>query len=105
MPVLQSRNWRATEGTDLNGGDYKLVVTGEVEVSRPGEMPVLAEAVPQGIVPNPLILDLSARVLTETGGTATSWENVTFEKPVREDQYRTVEIHGHATIPVEMLVP
>ena len=104
MTVLSSRNWRATEGTDFSGGDRKLVVTGEVEMSQLNETPRLTEASPQGINPSILVLNLDAVSHGNVGGQATSWEPVTFEKPVEEDQYSQVQIDGHSTVDVEKLI-
>lgn len=106
MSVLGSRDWRATEGTDLVGADRKLVVTGEVEMSRLNETPKLDEAVPQGFNPAIQILELSAQAYGDDGDDgddATSWEPVTFEKPVEKGQYTQVEIRGHATVDVETI--
>lgn len=104
MTVLNSRNWKATEGTDFAGNDRKLVLTGEVEMSQLNETPRLSEASPQGTNPSILLLDLTAESHGDVGGQATSWEPVTFEKLVEEDQYLQVQIDGHATVDIEKLI-
>lgn len=101
MSVLGSRDWKATEGTDLVGQNRKLVVTGDVEMSRLNETPKLTEASPQGFNPKILILELTAESHGDVGGDSTIWEPVTFEKAVSEGQYTQVEIRGHTTVDVE----
>jgi hypothetical protein len=55
MSVPNSRNWKAVEEPNLEGGSYRVRVTGEVEA----ESPSLLARVPQGLDPRILMLDLS----------------------------------------------
>jgi len=61
-------------------GPGSLIVTAQVEVPNPGVEPMLVVAVPQGINPAILILDL---YMCQKPGI---WPQVVCEKPVRHDQ-------------------
>jgi hypothetical protein len=104
MSIIGSKNWKATEGTDFGGNDRKLVVTGDVELSRSNERPRLSEAVPQGINPKILILILSAEACGDVGADVITCEPVSFEKEISEDQYSQVDIRGQATVDVEKII-
>lgn len=103
MGILQSKDWRAVEGTDFAGDNRKLVVTGEVEMSSQQFMPALTEANPQGLNPRILLLDLG-EVDNGIGAAVTHWEAVLFEKAISHRQYDQLTIVGHTTVDVEELI-
>jgi hypothetical protein len=104
MSVHDSRNWKATESTDFAGGNRKLTVTGEVRVGAGNEAPVLTRAVPQGINPSILILNLSTETTGDVGTDALVWKDATYEEPIEEDQFTQVDIRGAAVVDVEKLI-
>ena len=53
-----TRNWKANEIPDFAGRTYRLVVSGDVEVTATNRVPKLSEHRPQGINPRILLLDL-----------------------------------------------
>jgi hypothetical protein len=97
-----TRNWYATEISDLAGGGRKLTVFGEVKLSN-NQVPRLKEASPQGFNPKILLLDL---VISESGIGNTDWKSVKFERTVTLREYESVDIQstgnnvGHADIEV-----
>lgn len=68
-----------------------LHVAGKVEITNGNQTPVLTEAVPQGINPEVLILDLSIRTSGD-GITLMDWKDVKFEKKVQKGQHTSVDI-------------
>ena len=78
MSKIETINWHAWIDTQP-GADPKLYVTGEVRTSALNKFPVLKPAVPQGINPTILLLDLSI-VEEGVGG-----QVVTF-RPARYEQ-------------------
>ena len=85
------RNFSAREETDLVGKNRKLTVTGEVQTFKGNEKVALVEAVPQGI--NPKILLLDVKVESYGAGTEVlGWQQVEFAKPISEGQYSEVTI-------------
>ncbi|MES2056096.1 MAG: hypothetical protein V4564_09170 [Pseudomonadota bacterium] len=104
MSVLNSRNWKAIESTDLIGSAYTLTVTGEVEVSQINETPILTAAVPPGINPAILLLDLSTETTGDVGGGATKWAPVAYSQSVSSGEYEAVDIIGQAFVTVERIL-
>lgn len=100
MSVHGCRNWKAIETTDFGGGNRTLTVTGYVEVGASNEEPVLTEAVPQGINPKILILELGTTTTGSEGATVLTWKDAKFAKPVEEGEYTRVDIRGYAVIDV-----
>lgn len=84
--------WTAKEATNLIGADRKITVTGSITTSNTSEKPELFEAVPQGI--NPQILVLELRTSSGLGGTVMGVAEVKFEKPVSRHQYTKVTIRS-----------
>ena len=103
MSIISSKDWKATEGTDFAGGNRKLTVSGEVELSQSNEEPKLTEAVPQGINPRILILELSASS-DGVGADVITCKPVRYEKSIGEGQYSQVDIRGQATVAVEPII-
>jgi hypothetical protein len=104
MSIYDSRNWEATESTDFDGGNRQLTVTGEVQVSAGNLEPVLNEAVPQGINPAILILELATTTSGEVGTDALAWKIARFETPIEQDLYAQVDIRDYALVDVEKLI-
>ncbi len=88
----KSQKWTALQTTNLIGSEYKLTVTGEIEVLKSNEEPHLAEAKPQGINPTELILELAVAGEGEIGGHVVLWKPVSFEKAISANGYHTVMI-------------
>jgi hypothetical protein len=90
---LNIRNCKAWEDRQGPGGPT-LHVTCEVETSNSNQTPQLKEAVPQGINPAILILDLSI-TSTGIGNPVMGWKQAKFEKKVSAGQYTSVDIHSN----------
>jgi len=90
----QSRGWRAVETPDLTGATVTLTVSGEVEVRKTNEVPLLREAEPQGIDPAILILDVIVEGATEIGGDVVVWKDARFSREVSARQYAQVTLRG-----------
>jgi hypothetical protein len=94
LAIMDTRNWRAW--IDLmppNPGDFQ--VTGEVYVSNPGIRPELTPAIPQGINPAILLLDLK---LVQQPGMWTqvmTWAKTNYKETTtpKSQRYSEVEIH------------
>ena len=98
-------SWKAQETTDLIGSNRKISVTGTVQTSNSSQEPELVEAVPQGI--NPAILLLDLKISGGTGATVMGVRDVKFEKSIEENQYSQVTIRRESgddvTIDVEVI--
>ena len=90
--TLNTRNWKAWEDRQPPEPP-RLNVTGEVETSNGNQTPHLAEASPQGINPEILLLDLTITT-SGTGITVMGWKEVRFQKQVSKGQYTSVDIHS-----------
>jgi hypothetical protein len=101
-----TRNWHAWQNLQPPGPP-SLHVMGEVETSNTNQTPHLKEAVPQGIIPEMLLLDLTITT-SGIGNPVMGWKLVTFTKKISKDQYSGVDIHSDgqhvATIKVETVV-
>jgi hypothetical protein len=82
MPVPNSGNWKAVEEPNLEGGGYRVRVTGEVEA----ESPSLHARTPQGLDPRILMLDLSK---VDEGS---DYQEVEFRQPSEVHAYDHVDI-------------
>jgi len=95
--VPRTRNWKALEIPDLTGRIYRLVVTGDVEVTSTNLTPKLS-AGRQGINPRILILDLR---IVRTGGIGLPvliYKHVMFMRRVSSGQYNEVDIRYRGRI-------
>jgi hypothetical protein len=103
--MTQSRNWLAVEGTDFTGGHRKLVVTGEVETTNGNQTPKLTPAVPQGINPKVLILELSVET-AGLGADVMGWKRACHIQTIAHNQFTDVSIVGaaEASIKVEEVI-
>jgi len=94
MGVPNNRDWKAWEDSQPpNPPGSKLHVSGEVETTNSAIVPVLKPAVPQGINPNILILDLT---LENAGGPGTddiNYRPAKYEDDIREGLYYQVHIN------------
>ncbi len=102
-----TRNWKAWEDR-LPGPGMGVAIfdTGEVETSNSNQIPHLREAVPQGINPTILILDLTLTT-SGTGNAVMDWKSVRFEKKLSREHYLSVDTHWEgksiATCKVEVV--
>ncbi len=87
-----TRNWKANEIPDLLGRTYRLVVTGDVQVTATNLTPVLSVYTPQGINPRILLLDLKIVSSGGFGGQIVFYKHVMFTKRTSGNQYSEVDI-------------
>lgn len=94
MPKPNSRDWKATEDRQPGPSGPTLRVTGQFESTNSSQRAYLKEAVPQGINPAILILDLVI-VSEGTGATVMDWKDVEpFKKNVSLGQHTSVTIQA-----------
>ena len=92
MAAPQTRNWKANEIPDFAGRTYRLVVTGDVQVTATNLDPVLSEHRPQGINPRILLLDLKIVSRGGFGGPIVFYKHTMFTKRTSGDAYDEVDI-------------
>ncbi len=93
--AMNSKNWKAVQSaTDFAGSKHVLTITGEVEVSRSNESPVLAEADPQGVVAEILLIDVSVTSSGDVGADVMVWKQATYTREVTPGQYGQVTLTG-----------
>ena len=88
----QTRDWKANEIPDFIGRVYRLVVTGDVEVTATNLTPKLSVHAPQGFNPRILLLDLKIVSSGGFGGQIVFYKHVQFMKPTSGDRYDEVDI-------------
>ena len=89
----ETKNWKAFEDRQPGPGrSPTLRVTGKVKISNTNQKPRLAEAVPQGINPTILFLDLIVDAEGVGIEPVDPWADAAFEKHVTPHQYKLVEI-------------
>ena len=89
--AINARNWSAIIDA-MPPNPPRLIVRGEVETTNSAIVPKLAEANPQGINPDILLLDLT---LVNTGGMGTtdvSYRPVEFRRPTSPGTFSSVTI-------------
>ena len=87
----KTRNWSAW--IDLMPGKAPaLHVRGKVETNAGNFHPDLKEAVPQGINPSILILDLTIVKKGEGGSDDVAYRDAIYDKPAKKGQYTEVHI-------------
>jgi hypothetical protein len=105
---LNSRNWKAVQSSvDFAGSKHVLAIAGEVEVQRTNEIPTLAEAVPQGIADEALLMDVQIAMSGDVGADLMVWKEVSYTREVKPGQFRQVTISGVVetqTVDVERIV-
>jgi hypothetical protein len=87
-----TRNWKANEIADFAGRTYRLVVTGDVQVTATNLTPTLSEHRPQGINPRIELLDLKIVSSGGFGGQIVFYKHVMFTKRTSGHQYDEVDI-------------
>ncbi|MGH6791663.1 MAG: hypothetical protein ACRECF_02855 [Methyloceanibacter sp.] len=90
-PAPETKEWKARQNLMPGPSQPKLIVIGKVQTSNTNQTPHLGETVPQGINPAILLLDLTITA-SGVGNTVMGWRDVRFEKPIRKDQYSSIEI-------------
>jgi hypothetical protein len=92
MAAPQTRNWKANEIPDFAGRTYRLVVTGDVQVTATNLDPVLSEHRPQGFNPRILLLDLKIVSRGGFGGQIVFFKHTMFTKRTSGHAYDEVDI-------------
>ena len=87
-----TRNWKANEIPDFAGRTYRLVVTGDVQVTATNQTPELSEHRPQGFNRRIEMLDLAIVNSGGFGGQIVFYKHVMFTKRTSGDQYSEVDI-------------
>ena len=89
----KTKDWAAWENRmpQIGGTGPTLYVTGKVKVPGTQYKPVLTPAVPQGINPKILLLNLGIEGQGDAEGGKT-WRDVRYEQSVAADQYAQVSI-------------
>jgi hypothetical protein len=92
MATPQTRNWKANEIPDFAGRNYRLVVSGDVQVTATNLDPVLSMHTPQGFNPRILLLDLKIVSRGGFGGQIVFYKHTMFMRATSGDQYDEVDI-------------
>ena len=87
-----TRNWNANELPDLVGRRYRLIVTGDVQVTATNLTPKLSTHVPQGFNPRILLLDLTIVSSGGFGGQIVFYKSVQYMRATSGHQYDEVDI-------------
>lgn len=87
-----TRNWLANEIPDFAGRSYRVVVTGDVQVTATNLTPKLSARVPQGINPRILLLDLDIVKTGVFGGQIVFYKHAMFTRRTSGDSYDEVDI-------------
>ena len=85
-------SWQASRTPETTGRLYRLVVTGDVQVTATNYTPKLAEHRPQGINPRILLLDLTIVRTGGFGGQIVFYKHVMFTKRTSGNAYDEVDI-------------
>ncbi len=94
MAAPNNRDWKAWEDREPpTPPGPTLRVTGEVETNNGAIVPELKPAVPPGINPSILILDLTLGDTGKPGTTDINYRPAQYEQEVSEGQYTQVEIY------------
>ncbi|MGN6463947.1 MAG: hypothetical protein ACTHLP_00525 [Rhizobiaceae bacterium] len=102
MDQLIDTLWKAWIDA-MPGAQNKIYVTGEVRTGAANEVPKLTMAVPQGVNPNILVLDLSIQDSGDRGIQLVAFRAARFERESGSHHYSRVEIRygkQHTTIDV-----
>lgn len=87
-----TRNWKANELPNLAGRNYKIYVSGDVEVTATNRTPKLSDRAPQGFNPRILLLNLKIVSSGGFGGQIVFYKSVQYMKATSGDQYDEVDI-------------
>ncbi len=97
--VPDTSNWKAVENRQPPG--VRLKVTGTVTTTRSNQEPRLTKAVPQGINPAILLLDLSIETSADVGSDVMGKRDVEYNEEIQAGQYTSIDIRfGGKTIKV-----
>jgi hypothetical protein len=88
--VPDTSNWKAVEDRQPPG--VRLKVTGTVTTTRSNQEPQLTKAVPQGINPAMLLLDLSIETSGNVGSDVMGKRDVEYEEEIKAGQYTSIHI-------------
>jgi hypothetical protein len=98
-PAPETTNWTAVEDRQPPG--VRLKVTGTVTTTRGNQEPQLTKAIPQGINPAILLLDLSIETSGDIGPDVMGKRDVEFNEEIKAGQYTSIDIRfGGTTIKV-----
>jgi hypothetical protein len=89
-PVPETSNWKAVEDRQPPG--VRLKVTGTVTTTRSNQEPRLTKAIPQGINPAILLLDLTITTTGEVGNDVMGKRQVEYREEIKAGQYTSVEV-------------
>lgn len=92
MDSCNTRNWSAWENRQPPGPP-RLHVTGEVETPSAHKVPRLARAIPQGINPSILILNLTVVETGETAPEVVAFRRVHYQETVEPGKFKQVQIN------------
>ena len=91
MPTPRTKDWKAID--NKRPPNSTLTVTGLVETPNASSLPVLKRAVPQGINPAILMLNLTIEAIGEPGAEVVDFRPAEYEEDSREKNYEQVDIH------------
>lgn len=97
MASLETRNWFAWEN-NMPPGPVRLQVTGEVKTPSAHQVPRLTRAVPQGINPRILILNLTVEETGKTGPEVVDFRRAYYEEECRPEQFTDVQINCEGSL-------
>jgi hypothetical protein len=97
MASLETRNWFAWEN-NMPPGPVRLQATGEVKTPSAHQVPRLARAVPQGINPRILILNLTVEETGKKGVEVVDFRRAYYEEECRPEQFTDVQINCEGSL-------
>jgi hypothetical protein len=92
MTAPNTRNWTASEFSDLVGRHTHVEVHGEVETGATNLLPKLKYRVPQGFNPRILLLDLTIESQGGLGGQVVMYRKAEYSRPTSGNDYDEVDI-------------
>jgi hypothetical protein len=93
-----TRNWKATEMTDLIGRNGRLTVTGEVSIHGVLTTVKLVPHTPQGINPAIFLLDLKVTRKSGIDSHIVRWVDLSYQRKSSGSSYKEVDILFDGTI-------
>jgi hypothetical protein len=97
MASLETRSWSAVEN-NMPPGPVRLQATGEVKTPSAHQVPKLARAVPQGINPKILILNLTVEETGKGGAEAEDFRRADYEEECKAEQFTEVQINCEGSV-------
>jgi hypothetical protein len=92
MASINTRNWSAREN-NMGPGPVRLRASGEVETPSAHQLPKLARAVPQGINPRILILNLTVEETGKGGAEVKDFRPADYEEECKPEQFSDVQVN------------